>query len=163
MRTSVLSTVLVVGLVGIACSDDTTAPATGFHATLTGAQEVPAITTTGAGTATFDLNAAGDSLSYTITITSPVSDSTRQAHIHLANAGASGNISVWLCGSTANPGPGGTPSCALGTSNGVLITGSVAVPAATVTAMRGFGAYVNVHTKTNTGGEIRGQIVPDAP
>jgi len=163
MRTSVLYTALAVAFVGIACSDDTTAPATGFHANLTGAQEVPAISTAGTATATFALTAGRDSFTYTVTITAPVGSTVTQSHVHLGNAGANGGISVWLCGTAGIPGPAGTPTCAAGTSVGQLATGKVAVPAATVNAMRAFGGYANIHTSGNSGGEIRGQVVPNAP
>ncbi|HYT70309.1 MAG TPA: CHRD domain-containing protein [Gemmatimonadales bacterium] len=164
MRTSVFQPVLAVALVGLACKgpDDTSAGATKFHATLTGGAEVPAVNPSGGATATFELN--GDQLTYTVTITAPVTDSVRQAHIHLAAAGSNGGISVWLCDSATNPSPDPvTPACALGTSAGVLATGTTTAPAAAVSAMRAFGAYANVHTKTNGGGEIRGQIIPEAP
>jgi len=163
MRTSVLYTALAVAFVGIACSDDTTAPATGFHANLNGTQEVPAVSTAGTATATFALTAGRDSATYTVSITAPVGAAVTQSHIHLAAVGVNGGISVWLCGTTAFPGPAGTPTCAAGTSIGVLATGKVAVSAAAVNAMRAFGGYANVHTTANSGGEIRGQIVPNAP
>jgi len=168
MRTSMLRAVLavtVVGVVGIACSDDVTAPVTAWEAALSGANEVPAVSPAGAATGTFTLNAAGDSLNYTVTITTATATAVTQAHIHTGNAGANGNISVWLCGTAANPGPTGTPTCAAGTAAGVLVGPAKVSLGATATAretlkasIRAFGTYANVHTATNTGGEMRGQL-----
>lgn len=163
MRTSVLGTAVAVVLVVVAC-DDTTAPVTSFRATLDGADEVPAVSSTGAATASITLS--GTTLSYTLTITTAPGSAITVAHIHTANAGVAGPIRVNLCGT------GGTvPACPAGagtlTGTFTVASGSTAVlgtPALTfdglVSAMRNFGAYVNVHTATNAGGEIRGQLLP---
>jgi hypothetical protein len=63
------------------------------------------------------------------------------AHIHLGTPGKSGKIVVPLCG-PCRSGRGGTK----------------AVSAAAATAMIAGKAYVNVHTKANPGGEIRGTV-----
>lgn len=152
-----------------ACGDDGPAdPATSFTATLSGTNEVPAVTTTATGTAT--LSVSGDQITYTINVTNL--QNAVLGHIHLAPAGQNGSVRLNLCGTGAPE-----PVCTSGT--GVLATGTngttVGTPAITfdelVTAMRTGGAYVNVHTSVagctpgtpgcNAGGEIRGQVVPD--
>jgi hypothetical protein len=154
-----LHAVLAIAVVGIACSDDVSPPVTEWDAVLSGGNEIPAVSTTGAATADFALTSAGDSVDYTVTITAPLSSTVTQAHIHTGATTANGNISVWLCHTSGGTNvPAGTPACAAGTANGVLITGRTAVSAATVTSMRAFGTYVNVHTTNNTGGEVRGQL-----
>jgi hypothetical protein len=145
-----------------------TDPVTAWDAVLLTANEVPVapappVTGTGRATGQFALNARGDTLIYTITITSPTGAAVTQSHIHTGAIGANGGISVWLCGSATNPGPAGTPLCAAGTANGVLITGRVAVAATVVSSMQGFGTYANVHTTAYGSGEIRGQLRNIAP
>ena len=157
-------------LLVLACGDDDPAsPATSFSATLSGAEEVPAVPTTATGSATLELT--GDQIAYTINVTDL--QNAVVAHIHIAVAGQNGPVRMNLCG-TGDP----EPPCTSGT--GVLATGSngttVGAPPITfdslVSAMRSGGAYVNVHTddgegEQNTGpgdmasGEIRGQIVAE--
>jgi hypothetical protein len=180
MRTSVLSTALVVALVGIACSDDTTAPATAFHATITGAQEVPATPAPSPGTGTATITIVGLKIRWTLNITHAGLSNYTNAHIHAGtatggatNAGTgSGIVRVNLCGSGA---PQACPT-ATGTvtdsitytalTDTVLNSGGAAAHMTVeglIAALRAFGAYVNVHTTGNGGGEIRGQVVPGAP
>ena len=131
--------VAAIALVLAACTgpDTMTDPATTFTATLTGAQEVPAVTTNGSGTAT--LTAAGG---YTINYQN-LSGAPTMAHLHLGNAGANGAAVVTFCNANCSATP---------------ITGTTTYSQAQIDAMRSFGAYVNVHTAANPNGEIRGQI-----
>lgn len=154
-----------------ACSDDGPSPtgeATSFTATLSGANEVPAVTTPATGTAT--LSVSGNQITYTINAANL--QNAILGHIHLAAAGANGDVRLNLCG-TGDP----QPACTSTSGTGVVATGTngttVGSPAITfeelLTAMRTGGAYVNVHTFAqgctpgapgcNPGGEIRGQIV----
>jgi hypothetical protein len=142
-----------------ACGDDEPAgPATSFTATLSGANEVPAVTTTATGNAT--LSVSGAEITYTVNVTN-LSNAV-VAHIHVAPAGQNGPVRLNLCG-TGDP----QPACTSGTA--VLATGTngttVGTPAITfdslLSAMRTGGAYVNVHTSANPGGEIRGQVAAD--
>jgi hypothetical protein len=153
-----------------ACGDDEPAgPATSFTATLSGAEEVPAVPTEATGSATFSL--VDNQITYTVNVTNL--QNPLVSHIHIAPVGQNGPVRMNLCG-TGAPQPGCTEG------NGVLASGTngttVGTPPITfdelVSAMRSGGAYVNVHTDdgqppSNTGagdmasGEIRGQIVPD--
>jgi hypothetical protein len=63
------------------------------------------------------------------------------AHIHLARPGVAGPVAVALCG-----------PCRSGAR------GSAKLKAATVRALLAGRTYVNVHTRKNAAGEIRGQI-----
>jgi hypothetical protein len=151
---------LVAGL--IACEEETDAPEfETFTATLTGDAERPTpVVTTTTGTAFFTV--AGPTLLYRIDIVGV--DSVTQAHIHApADTGGFTGVRVNLCSS--GPAPACAPTTAA-TFTGVLTSG------ATVDVTGGFPfdsllvwmrtgrAYVNVHTSENTGGEVRGQIVP---
>ena len=152
-----------------ACSDDgpSDGEATNFSATLSGANEVPAVTTPATGTATFSVS--GGQITYTINATNL--QNAVLGHIHLAAAGVNGPVRLNLCGTGAPQ-----PACASGAGVVVVATGTngttVGAPPITfddlLAAMRTGGAYVNVHTSTpdctpgapgcNAGGEIRGQI-----
>jgi hypothetical protein len=147
-----------------ACGDDEPAgPATSFTATLSGANEVPAVTTTATGTAT--LSVSGTQITYTIDVTNL--QNAVLGHIHLAATGVNGPVRLNLCGTGAPE-----PACTSGT--GVLATGTNGTTLGVtfeelLDAMRTGGAYVNVHTFVdgctpgapgcNPGGEIRGQVV----
>jgi hypothetical protein len=167
------SRVLAIALAGLlpvlpACSDDNPGSdqaATSFTATLSGNNEVPAVTTPATGSAT--LSVTGTEITYTVNVTNlqnPV-----LSHIHIAAAGVNGPVRLNLCGTDDSP------PCASGSS--VLVSGvngvTVGAPPITfddlLSAMRSGDAYVNVHTNApgctqgepgcNPGGEIRGQIV----
>jgi hypothetical protein len=186
MRTSVLSTALVVALVGVACSDDTTGPATAFHATLSGDQEVPAVASNGAATAVFTITAT--SITYTLTVQTLPATAISVAHIHSGTSagGATpsgtggGIVRINLCGVTgAAPGNQACPTTAGGSVTGTwtyaagtdtLLNSGTGTGLqsrmtfnAMVDALRAYGAYANIHTSGNGGGELRGQIVQDAP
>jgi CHRD domain len=67
------------------------------------------------------------------------------AHIHIGRRGDAGPVAAPLCSPCTSP-----------------AGGEVTVNAATLQALQTGGAYVNVHTGQNAGGEIRGQIDVDA-
>ena len=125
-----------------------------FTSALSGANEVPAVTTTAAGTATISL--VGPTLLYRIDVTD-ITDVTG-VHIHgPAAAGVNTGILVNLCGR------GSAPACETGTVNGVLASGATTSVSSIsfdslVVLLRNGNTYVNVHTTVNGGGELRGQI-----
>jgi hypothetical protein len=149
-----------------ACGDNgPSSAATSFTATLTGAEEVPPVTTPATGSATFSVS--GGQITYTVNGTNV--QNAVLAHIHIAPVGVNGPVRLNLCGTGAPQ-----PACTSGT--GVVASGTngttVGAPPITfdslLSAMRTGGAYVNVHTSAagctpgdqgcNPGGEIRGQI-----
>src|SRR6266849_3079183 len=86
-------------------------------------------------------------VSWKVDITSAI-DSVIIGHIHNGTADAAGGVIVNL-----SPTP-----------TGVGFSGTVAIGSATVvdsvlTLMRAGNTYVNIHTKKNPGGEIRGQLI----
>jgi len=151
---TVMSVALAVGV--LACGGDPVNPATSFTATLSGTNEVPAVTTAATGTATFTINAG--QIEYTVNVTGI--ENVLVAHIHTGLVGQIGPVRLNLCGTGAPQ-----PPCISGT--GVLATGTngttVGDPPITfdelVEAIRSDSAYANVHTTQNQGGEIRGQLV----
>src|SRR5215510_3034906 len=140
--------------------------------TLTGYEEVPALSTPGVGEFKIDLNRAGDALNYTLSFSGLESDA-QQAHIHFENATNNGPVVVFLCSNLGN-GPAGTQACPLagGTITGTITAADVGGGAAAqglaagefdefVRALRSGATYVNVHSTNRPTGEIRAQIDDD--
>ena len=154
-----------------ACSDDyvvlsSLAPVKlKYTATLVGTNEVPPVTTTAAGK--LDL-VKEDSVNilYELSTTSRT-DSITMAHIHAGAAGVAGPIMVWFFPTEASraPGTGGGTAAAV---TGIVRVGRITRSGTTfvapftwdslVTRMNAGTAYINIHTRKNAGGEIRGQI-----
>ena len=149
-RTRALAMFALVAAVGVACNDNnsTGIPAglEVYTATLNGANERPTpITTTATGTAI--ITALGNQLSWKVDITSAI-DSVFIGHIHKGVADSAGGVIRDLA-----PTPTGIGF------TGTVALGSAIVDDSVLTLMRAGRAYVNLHTKLHTGGEIRGQLV----
>lgn len=131
------------------------AQATPWRAALTGANEVPATTSTATGTFTATLDEAAGTLTWSLSV--PSITSATAAHIHTGAAGTSGGIVVNLFAAPAS-GPVNSINVS-GTARAADVIGSLAgnFPGL-VDAIKGGTAYVNVHTTANPGGEIRAQI-----
>ncbi|MCK5942374.1 MAG: CHRD domain-containing protein [Planctomycetes bacterium] len=115
-----------------------------YSAFLEGAQEVPPVASAGRGWAVVRFD-PGTSEARVFVYHEGLSAAPSAAHLHLAPAGANGGV---VFGLTAT-----SPSTFTGTS--VLAPGAA-------TALASGNTYLNVHTPTNPGGEIRGQVVPSA-
>jgi len=115
-----------------------------FTATLTGAAEVPSVTTGASGTATFDLS--GNDL--TFDITAEGFDSTvMAAHFHNAPFGVNGEVVFDLTNLIMETEPGA-----------ISIQGTWMMSAADLEALMAEELYVNIHTADEPDGEIRGQV-----
>jgi len=110
-----------------------------FVAIMSGANEVPPVTTTAGGATQMVLNAAGTSLAYQSVIT--MLAAATASHIHNAPAGTNGAVVYAL------------------TLVGVAPTGTQAITATEEMNLAMSRYYVNIHTTTNPGGELRGQLV----
>ena len=117
-----------------------------FIAFLSGANEPTPVTTQAQGLATITVN--GNVLTYSVSLSNI--DSAFLAHIHHAVADSNGPVRVNLY---VPP----RPSTGLDFS-GPLVTDTATVGDSVLTWIRGGAAYVNVHTKLNPGGELRGQL-----
>ncbi len=154
MRITRMLAVFAAVAVAGSCSDDSTGIPAGleiFTATLNGANEAPTpVTTTATGHATVTI--LGDSLvSWEVIIDSPI-DSIIAGHIHRRAADSvAGNVRIDF---TPPPtGAGFTGTATIGSS-------APADPADSIfDIIRAGRAYVNIHTKAHTGGEIRGTLV----
>jgi CHRD domain-containing protein len=116
---------------------------------LNAAQEVPSPTGAvsnagGTFSATITKSDTGASVSWQLSF-SGLTGNAIAAHIHTGAVGSPGPVVLALCGPCTSP--------ASGTGN---------VTDAALQAIEGGTAYVNVHTPTNPGGEIRGQLATTA-
>jgi hypothetical protein len=108
---------------------------------LTGAQEVPPVTTAASGTA--NIKVADDGMvSGSVTTAGVVST---MAHIHIAPAGQNGPVIVPLTKSG---------------DNGYVVPAGAKLTPAQLAAYKMGSLYVNVHSAANKGGEIRAQLKP---
>ena len=142
---------------------------------LTGYEEVPAVSTAGGGE--FKARIHNDPLQIEWELSyADLEGAILQSHIHLAQAGVNGGISVFLCTNLGN-GPAGIQACppAPATISGTItmadVSPNIAATAAArtqglntgeieelVDAIRAGATYVNIHTSTWQGGEVRSQI-----
>jgi hypothetical protein len=142
---------------------DSTGPAAEqWSAALAGSSEVPAVTTTATGTASFE--AVGDTaIRFSVSVNGLTG--ATMGHIHSGAAGVNGGILVWLLpanGTAAQaPAPQLTGVIASSTINASWVRGTTPISLDSLKAlMRARNVYVNVHTSAFGGGEIRGQIGP---
>jgi hypothetical protein len=108
---------------------------------LTGAQEVPPVTTAATGTTNIKVTADG-MVSGSVTTAGVMST---MAHIHIAPAGQNGPVIVPL---TKNG------------DNGYMVPAGAKLTPAQLEAYKMGSLYVNVHSAANKGGEIRAQLKP---
>jgi hypothetical protein len=117
------------------------AATTKFHAALSPSAEVPPTKSTGTGEATASLDTATHELTYDITFSGLEGDATA-AHIHgPAEAGKNAGVALPLGSAPKSP-----------------IKGTVKLTPEQEQALSSGMYYVNIHTKDNPGGAIRGQL-----
>jgi hypothetical protein len=113
-----------------------------FHATLSGAQEVPPVPGSGTGQADVKLDTATKTITWNLTY-SGLSGPAVAAHIHGPAAPGSNAGVVVPFNVAGNP-----------------ITGSAVLTDAQISDLMAGNDYVNIHTAKSKGGEIRGQLAP---
>ena len=112
-----------------------------MKADLTGAQEVPPVTTQGKGSAEVNFDPASKKLSWTVTY-SGLSGPPTAAHFHgPAEAGKNAGVAVPIPNQANSP-----------------VTGSATLTDAQAADLQAGRYYVNIDTAANPGGEIRGQV-----
>ena len=138
MQTLGLAAVLALGLAGCTFLEETPV---NLSSRLSGAQEVPPVTTRGNGTATMTFNKETKVLSYSVNY-SGLSGPAIAAHFHgPAPTGQNAGVKVPIPVG-ANP-----------------MQGSAQIKDEDVADLLGGRWYINIHTDANKGGEIRGQVV----
>jgi hypothetical protein len=134
-----------------------------FKASLNGYLEVPSISSNARGS--FRAEVKSDRIKYTLSLRD-FAETPMFAHIHFARPDVNGGVAAFLCGG------GGKPACPTnGKVTGTIVAADVIGPtgqgiapgefAELVRAMRNGATYVNAHTPTYPGGEIRGNIRRD--
>jgi MYXO-CTERM domain-containing protein len=134
----------VTAITGLVVCSTASAAVVKYKATLNGAQEVPAVDTTSAGTAELSFDDGTSTLTGTAEVTLANPADIDNAHIHVAECGKSGSI---LKGLTINK----------DAFNGTIVV-DAKLDADGAKALAEHRLYLNIHTKANPGGEIRGQI-----
>ena len=115
-----------------------------FSARMTGAQEVPAVTTTGQGVASFTLNGTRDTMCISVYMAGTM-DLVNGIHLHSGMSGINGAVVLDL-----------TPYLSNGNVQAV-ITGTE-LTTSLISDMITGGIYINAHTAGFPNGEIRGQV-----
>lgn len=116
-------------------------PALAQSITLSGANEVPPVSSPAAGTGTVSVKDDG-SVTAKITVTGMTATA---AHIHMAAAGANGPVIV--------------PFTKTGDNTFEAAAGAKMTPEQ-LTAYKAGNTYVNVHSAAHPGGEVRAQLKP---
>lgn len=134
-----------------------------FTASLSGTNEVPSVSSKAGGVALFRISSDSSKIYYTLNLTD--ADSVMMAHIHYGTNKDNGPIAVWLFPETTSKSPGMDAGPVNGTLKSGVITNSVLggpfggkKVIDLIHAMEHDSAYVNVHTSSHPGGEVRGQI-----
>lgn len=146
----------------------------GIQTRLKGYQEVPAVSSAATGRFKASIDEKAGTIKYELSYSGLEGD-VRQAHIHLAQRGVNGAITVWLCQTSFNVDPTGmSPTCPQsGSVGGTITSANVLGPvppapagqgiaagefAELVAAIRAGVAYANVHSSKFPTGELRGQL-----
>ena len=111
---------------------------------LSGSQQVPAVTTTATGTVFGSFNSTNDSLKLKIEY-SGLSSVPTMAHLHTGATGTNGGVAVAFIGFPA-------------TTSGVY-NAKLKLTTTQKASLLANLLYVNIHTSTNGGGELRSQLV----
>ena len=133
-----------------------------FSASLSGANEVPPISSAGRGN--FEMTNQQGIVTFSLTF-SGLSSSLTLAHLHFAPTKVAGGVMIFLCGG------GGQPDCPAvteGTITGTITAANVTGPTtqgidvgdldSALEAVRDGLSYVNMHTTNFPSGEIRGGV-----
>ncbi|MCC8402393.1 CHRD domain-containing protein [Paraburkholderia sp. MMS20-SJTN17] len=118
-----------------------------FDVPLTGAQQVPPVTTPGSGNAKLTYDPSTRVVTWNITFSGLTSPAT-MAHFHgPAPTGKNASPKVWISqkGAMEVTSP---------------MTGQATLSPDEAKMFEAGDMYINVHTKNNPGGEIRGQVMP---
>ena len=119
----------------------------GYSATLDGLQEVPANASPASGSALITLNNAMTLLSYSVSYSGLLGSRTA-AHFH---GPALPGVNAGVVFGIAGAGP-----------TSATIVGAWAIDATNLSRLNAGTLYLNVHSTVYPGGEIRGQVHPDA-
>ncbi len=138
--------IVAAGVMGLAWAGVAHAAPQSFKVQLTGAESVPPVDTAGTGTAALTYDPATRIVTWDITC-SGLSSPATMAHFHgPAAAGKNGPVIVWL---TKQGSPAENP-----------MKGEATLTPDQAQQFTAGEWYINVHTQSHPGGEIRGQVMP---
>jgi hypothetical protein len=155
------------GVAGVAVAGGDGEP---FEGTLTGYEEVPAVSTGASGTFSALVRVHDEKISWKLSYDG-LTGTVQQAHIHFGQRDVNGGIAIFLCSNLRNA-PAGTQACpaAPATITGTARAQDVVGPAdqgiapgefgEVVRAMQAGVTYANVHSSAFPAGEIRAQLHP---
>src|SRR6266581_5824346 len=147
--------VAALGIAAFALAGGSGAGFNHLTATMSGYQEVPAISSTGTADFTADVSKDGSSIAWQLSY-SGLEGTVTQSHIHFGQRSVNGGISVFLCSNLGN-GPAGTQACPAAPAEitGSFTAADVIGPSAQgvdtgefgdlLSAIRKGDAYANVH------------------
>lgn len=141
---------------------------------LTGFEEVPSVVTGAAGEFHARISTDQSQIEWELSYAG-LEGAVQQAHVHFGQTGVNGGITVFLCTNLGNGPAGAQPCPPSGTITGIITAVDVSpnIPATAAARSQGLGTgemgkliqavragatYVNVHSTTWPGGEIRSQI-----
>jgi hypothetical protein len=131
---------------------------------LSGYQENPDISSTGTGTFEATIDDDAQTITYELTYSALEGGAATASHIHFGKRAVNGGVSAFLCGGGDKPACPATPATVTGVIDAADIIGPAGQGIAAgefdelVAAIRAGHTYVNVHTPTWPGGEIRAQV-----
>lgn len=141
---------LILTLIALTAFAGSARAATGFSANLVGSQEVPPVATAATGSAVLVLNDAGTQATVAVQFQNLIGTYTG-SHIHgYAAPGANAGVRF-----------GFSPTLSNGNRNGVF-NGVWNLTATDATNLINGLCYVNIHSTSFPGGEIRGQLTVDS-
>jgi hypothetical protein len=162
-----VAAVCALGVGGVAVAGGGGEP---FEGTLTGYEEVPAVSTDASGRFDAVVRVHREKISWKLSYAG-LSGAVQQAHIHFAQPGVNGGVAVFLCSNLSDR-PADTQPCpaAPATITGTADADDVVGPADQGIAPGEFGelframqaglTYANVHSTSFPAGEIRAQLHP---
>lgn len=115
-----------------------------FTVALSGANQVPPVTTAGKGSADLTWDPATRTVTWSITY-SDLSSAATMSHFHDGAAGKNGPVIVWL---SKRGEPPSSP-----------IAGTATLTPAQAAQFTAGQWYINLHSKDHPAGEIRGQVI----
>jgi hypothetical protein len=126
-----------------------------YVANLEGSQEVPPVASAGSGRAVLLVSRNGDRADISVTLTGIDPGVVTGAHIHRAPRGVNGSVifNLWIPEARF-----GTFQAPFGRSWSSSVSDPQALTAENLADLRAGRLYVNVHTRANQRGEIRGQL-----
>jgi len=130
-----------------------------FTASLKGSNEVPSVDSKATGEIIVSINKEETKIHYKLIVANI--DDVIQSHFHVAPAGANGGVVAFLFGPNPIPQPSGPFDGVLAEGDieaGNVINSMAGDLGALIEAIRAGNVYANVHTNTNKGGEIRGNL-----